>query len=143
MCWIRSVALASFFALMATGDSARAVTKLHDPDILHKTVIHGVTNGSGINRGPWVVQIQIAKDNVGANLLLTAIVDDGTDKVAPTLVVIAGDGTIFRGVPSAENRSSGICLRPPVTGWMTVHIDIPGPSERRFQFEFTRNFCFE
>jgi hypothetical protein len=117
---------------LAAGPAASGPTRLHDPLMDHDTQLHGVTNGQGAHRGPWVVQIAVAE---GEFLYVRADPDiQGNDMM---IRAIAGNGRVYFG----RNHSLGsadLCIEVPVTGWVTVHIDAEGPSEQRFAFEFRR-----
>jgi hypothetical protein len=123
--------------LVAMAGPGQAASRLHDPAENHDTVVHGVTNGQGIHRGPWVVQIAIAQ---GERLDITVSLAGGP-LVAPTLRAIAGNGAIYRGGESAQFRLANLCIEAPVTGWITVHVDVPGPSEQTFEFRYSRHAC--
>jgi hypothetical protein len=117
--------LISFFLAMVAGDRAVAVTKLHDP-VGDPRVIHGVTNGHGVNRGPWVVQIAVAKGNY-----FFGDVQMIDSSAVPTVYLIAGDGKIYPA--EASPGVANFCIDVPVTGWLTLHVGIPGTVEQRFR----------
>jgi hypothetical protein len=138
---LSSFAALGLFALVTmAGDSADAVTKLHDPVLGNVTTVYGDTNGNGIHRGPWVVQIAVAK---GEQIVVYASpVDQLT--MAPTMRAIAGNGSIYLGHPYFPATTTYTCFTVPVSGWVTVHVDVPGLSEQRIKFEYSRKapgFC--
>jgi hypothetical protein len=123
----------TFLATVAVSP-AHAVTKLRDPVAGNTTVIHGVTNGRGGHRGPWIVQIAVAQ----GEFLRVRVDPEDSNSGNPTLRAIAGDGAIYFGRLHSGN-SADLCFEVLVTGWMTVHIDFANLSEQRFRFEFSRN----
>jgi len=144
MLYLRSIGLRSVTALsllaLATfgGDRAAAVTKLHDPAFDHTTVVYGATNGNGINRGPWVVQIAAAKDEY---LEMTTDTQSGAGGVR--MRAIAGDGSVYFSYTDTFPYNEILCLKVPVSGWVTVHVDVniyngDGPSEERLFFRYQR-----
>jgi hypothetical protein len=103
-------------------------------------VVHGATNGNGANRGPWVVQIAAAKDEL---LELSVGFPGPSSTPFPILRVIAGNGNIY--VADARLCIVGTgpcivytCVRVPVTGWVTVHVDPIGAAEQRVEFSYRR-----
>jgi hypothetical protein len=121
--------------MMTVADRAAAVTKLHDPVSGHDTAIFGATNGSGIYRGPWVVQIAAAKSE-----FLYVEIGAASGGGSNTLRAIAADGKVYFG-PQHSGGSASLCIKVPVTGWVTYFVDIEGDSEQRFSFSYNRNAC--
>jgi hypothetical protein len=125
-------ALAAAVLAVTAGEATAGPTRLHDPALDHVTLVHGVSNGQGTLRGPWVVQLAVAEDEF---LYLTAIAEPAGG--VTTLRAIAGNGRVYFG----RNHSLGgadVCIQVPVTGWMTVHVDVAGASEQRFVFSYVR-----
>jgi hypothetical protein len=130
----RKIASSFCVAMFAAAgcSAATAFTRIHDPVLNHETVIHGVTNGNGGNRGPWVAQFALSK---GQSLAMSVTLPDG-GSVVPVVFAIRGDGTVFRSFSiTAENRAY-LCARAPFRGWMTVHVDVPGSSEQRIKLSY-------
>jgi len=117
----------------AVADHARAVTQLHDPTFDNTLVVYGATNGHGIARGPWLVQIAAAKDE----FLYVRIDPVDPNGNSPTLRAIAGDGNVYFGQLHSAGAAD-ICLKVTVTGWVTVHVDYQNVSEQRLKFEYSR-----
>lgn len=104
---------------------ASAVTRMHNNTInsLVDIYVYGVTNGHGAARKPWVAQFAAAQGDC-LKLLVSEI--PGNLQVR----AIAGDGSIY----TVQNN---LWIVAPVTGWITVHVEILGDSEQRFKLSYT------
>jgi hypothetical protein len=124
---VRSLFVAAGLLVVTSihGDRAAAVTRIHDIAIDEWKIIYGATNGQGNYRGPWVVQIAVAKDH-------RLTVRSFTGSPPANMRMIAGNGAVyFYSLPGTK-----FCITVPVTGWITIVVDVPGASEQTFDFQF-------
>ena len=104
---------------------ASAATRIHDNSLASPVddYVYGVTNGHGAARKPWVAQFAAAQGDC-LKLLLQEI------STTTKLRAVAGDGSIY----IIQNN---LWIIAPVTGWITVHVDISGDTEQRFKLVYS------
>jgi hypothetical protein len=95
---------------------------MHNNTLNTLAEVYGVTNGHGARRRPWVAQFAAA---AGDCMQFYVQMFD----TFPKMRAIAGDGSIY---------ISGdiLWIIAPVTGWITVEVDIPGDTEKQFKFVY-------
>jgi hypothetical protein len=104
-----------------------AATRIHNNTINSVEDIHvyGTTNGYGSERKPWVAQFAAAEGDC-----LKVSTDTGAISYPRKLRAIAADGSVYI-------HPGNLWIIAPVTGWITVHVDIDGDTERRFKLMYT------
>jgi hypothetical protein len=106
---------------------AQAATRIHNNEVnsIEDIHVYGTTNGYGSERKPWVVQIAAAQGDC-----LKVSTDTGAISYPRKLRAIAGDGSVYI-------HPGNLWIIAPVTGWITVHVDIDGDTERRFKLSYS------
>jgi len=104
---------------------ASAATRIHDNSnaSLVDDYVYGATNGHGAARKPWVAQFAAAQ----GDCLKLLIQDVST---TTKLRAVTGDGSIYI-------IANNLWIIAPVTGWITVHVDISGDTEQRFKLIYS------